>query len=371
MNADLFLSTITDDKLKKIASDVFSNVRLQKDDGLYLFKHANLPYLSILSTHIKEAKTGNKVFFNRNMHFEPTNICIYNCKFCSYRREEGEEGSWEYHKDLLVRELTKFKNRNITEIHITGGVHPKKGLEFYTEILKTVKELLPQVHAKAFSAVEIHYISRYTKLDYRTVLLKLKEAGLDSIPGGGAELFDEKLRKQICPDKASSSQWLEIHKTAHQLGLSSNATMLYGHIETYEHRIDHLNRLRTLQDETKGFGTFIPLKFKRENNLMSDMKESTMLEDLRNFAISRIYLDNFMHIKAYWPMIGKNLTQLALSFGVDDVDGTIDDTTKIYSMAGAEDKNPSMSSEELINLIKTAHRIPVERDTLFNELNVY
>jgi len=208
-------------------------------------------------------------------------------------------------------------------------------------------------------------------MDIRTTLQTLKDYGLDSIPGGGAEIFDQEIRSQICPDKANADEWLTVHKVAHELGIASNATILYGHIENYKHRIDHLNKLRELQDKTTGFGTFIPLKFKRENNFLSHITETSMLEDLKNYAISRIYLDNFPHIKAYWPMTGRNLAQIALSFGVDDIDGTIDDSTKIYSMAGADDKTPKMSTENLVQLIKDSNRIPVERDTLFNEINTF
>ena len=233
-------------------------------------------------------------------------------------------------------------------------------------MLQKIKEIRPDIHIKAFTAVELEYMIKKAKLPLEEGLLKLKEYGLDSIPGGGAEIFHPEVRHKVCDEKATSGMWLTIHETAHKIGLPSNATILYGHIENYSHRIDHLSKLRALQDKTGGFNTFIPLKYRKENNSLSHIGEVSSIEDLKNFAVSRIYLDNFPHIKAYWPMIGKQLSQLSLSFGVDDIDGTIDDTTKIYSMAGAEDKNPKMSSQDIIFLIKQAHRIPAERDTLYN-----
>jgi aminodeoxyfutalosine synthase len=252
-----------------------------------------------------------------------------------------------------------------------GGVHPKLDLDFFCEVLKEIKTIRPEIHIKAFTAVELDYMIRKTKLSYEEGLKKLIESGLDSIPGGGAEIFDETVREEICGDKCTSDQWLEIHATAHRLGLHSNATMLYGHIENYQHRIDHLERLRQLQDKTGGFNTFIPLKFRNKDNDMNYVIESTMVEDLKNYAVSRIYLDNFSHIKAYWPMIGRSTAQVSQSFGVDDIDGTIDDSTKIYTMAGAEEQSPALTTQQLVQLIKEAGRIPVERDTLYNEIKNY
>jgi aminodeoxyfutalosine synthase len=238
-------------------------------------------------------------------------------------------------------------------------------------MIAEIKKIRPDLHVKAFTAVELEYMIKKAKVSLEEGLKTLKEYGLDSIPGGGAEIFHEEIRKQVCDEKASTNMWLEIHEAAHKQGIPSNATILYGHIENYFHRIDHLSRLRNLQDKTGGFNTFIPLKFRKENNTLSHIGEVSQIEDLRNFAVSRIFLDNFPHIKAYWPMLGKQLAQLSLSFGVDDIDGTIDDSTKIYSMAGATDKNPKMSTEELVNLIKQVNRIPIERDTLYNIIKNY
>jgi aminodeoxyfutalosine synthase len=267
--------------------------------------------------------------------------------------------------------IRSYNSKPVTEVHIVGGVHPKLTLEFFCDLFKSIKELRPDLHIKAFTAVEYEYMFRKAKVSVEEGLKIMMEAGLDSIPGGGAEIFDEDLRKEICGDKATTAQWLEIHETAHKLGLKSNCTMLYGHIEEYKHRVDHMRRLRDLQDKTNGFNTFIPLKFRNQDNAMSHVPESTVVEDLRNYAVSRIYLDNIDHIKAYWPMIGRSTAQLSLSFGVDDIDGTIDDTTKIYSMAGAEEQSPKLSTQQLVELIKQVGRHPIERGTLYNVLKDY
>jgi aminodeoxyfutalosine synthase len=256
-------------------------------------------------------------------------------------------------------------------VHIVGGVLPQMNLAFFTDLLSRIKQHRPELHIKGFTAVEYFYMFKKAKIGYREGLELLRQAGLDSIPGGGAEIFDEELRNLICSDKCTGNQWLDIHETAHNLGIQSNATILYGHIETYRHRIDHLNRLRELQDRTNGFNCFIPLKFRRENNEMSHIPEVSVTEDLRNYAVSRIFLDNFPHIKAYWPMIGRSTAQLSLSFGVNDIDGTIDDTTKIYSMAGAEEQRPAMNTYELVQLIKAVGRQPIERGSLYNEITDY
>jgi aminodeoxyfutalosine synthase len=247
-------------------------------------------------------------------------------------------------------------------------VHPQYDLHYWGKLLSKIKAHRPSIHIKAFSAIELDYMITKGGYSIEEGLKLLKNYGLDSIPGGGAEIFDEELRKMICDEKASSDLWLTIHETAHRLGIPSNATMLYGHIENYSHRIDHLERLRRLQDKTGGFNAFIPLKYKKTNNSMSYLGEVNLIEDLRNYAVSRIYLDNFAHIKAYWPMIGKESAQLSLSFGADDMDGTIDDTTKIYSMAGSKEDKPAMSTEEICQLIRQAGYTPVERDSLYHPL---
>ncbi|HHZ64742.1 MAG TPA: CofH family radical SAM protein, partial [Flavobacteriales bacterium] len=278
---------------------------------------------------------------------------------------------WELTEDEIYDIVRSYKDKAITEIHIVGGVHPKMGLHYFGNLIKNIKKIRPDIHVKAFTAVELEYMCRKAKVSYKEGLQILKDYGQDSLPGGGAEIFDEKIRAEICDDKCSTEQWLEIHKNAHEIGLPSNATMLYGHIESYAHRIDHMDRLRKLQDETGGFNTFIPLKFRNKDNQMSHLKESTVVEDLKNYAVSRIFLDNFDHIKAYWPMIGRETSQLSLSYGVDDIDGTIDDSTKIYSMAGAEDQNPALTTKQLVQLIKDVHRHPIERGTLYDVIQDY
>ena len=274
-------------------------------------------------------------------------------------------------EDEMMAQVRKYDDKPVTEVHILGGVLPQYDLDFYADLFRKIKAHRPELHIKALTPVEFHYIFKKAKVDYTEGLKILMEAGLQSIPGGGAEIFDEAVRKEISADKVSSEGWLDLHRIAHGLGLPTNATILYGHVENFANRIDHLRRLRELQDETGGFQTFIPLKFRNQNNQLSHLPEVSVIEDLRNYAISRIYLDNFEHIKAYWPMIGQRTTQIALSFGVNDVDGTIDDTTKIYSMAGAEDKNPALSTEQLVDLIQSAGFDAIERDTVYGVIEEF
>jgi aminodeoxyfutalosine synthase len=358
--------------LQQIAEKVKSGQRINDEECMLLFEKGSLGFVGSLANYIKEKKHGNKVFFNRNFHIEPTNVCVFSCHFCSYSRlyAKREEG-WELSIEQMLHMVKQYDGKPITEVHIVGGVHPKMDLQFFAELLKAIKAHRPELHIKAFTAVEYDYMFRKAKVSVEDGLKFLIEAGLDSIPGGGAEIFHPEIREKICADKVNADGWLLIHETAHKLGLHSNATMLYGHIEKYEHRIDHMRRLRELQDKTGGFNTFIPLKFRNKDNDMSNVPESTHVEDMRLYAIARIYLDNFPHLKAYWPMLGRQQAQLSLSFGVDDIDGTIDDTTKIYSMAGSEEQSPTMTTEELVTLIKQVKRIPVERDTLYNEIKNY
>ena len=363
-------STI-DIELRKIADKVINDERINDEEAIILYEKAELGFLGILANYIRKKKHGDKTYFNKNFHIEPTNICIYNCKFCSYVRKIGQEGAWEYTIDEILKTVESYKNTGVTEVHIVGGVHPKRDLHYYGEMMQKIKEIIPNIHIKAFTAVELEYMIKKAKLSLEDGLIKLKEYGLDSIPGGGAEIFHPDIRKEICDEKASTDMWLTIHETAHKVGIPSNATILYGHVENYEHRVHHMSKLRELQDKTGGFNTYIPLKFRKENNSMSHIGEVTSIEDLKNFAVSRIYLDNFPHLKAYWPSIGKEIAQLSLSFGVDDIDGTIDDSTKIYSMAGAEDQNPKMSTNDLVKLVKDVKRIPIERDTLYNVINTF
>lgn len=358
--------------LKSIAEKVRAGERISDADGLLLFEKASLGFVGSLANEIRERLHGNKVFFNRNFHIEPTNVCVFSCNFCSYSRlyAKKEEG-WELSIEQMLHLVKKYDGKPVTEVHIVGGVHPKMNLQFFADLLKAIKAHRPDLHIKAFTAVEYDYMFRKAKVSVEEGLQFLIAAGLDSIPGGGAEIFHPDIRQQICADKVDGDGWLAIHETAHRLGLPSNATMLYGHIEKYEHRIDHMRRLRELQDRTHGFNTFIPLKFRNKDNDMSNVPESSVVQDMKMYAIARIYLDNFPHLKAYWPMLGRQNAQLSLSFGVDDIDGTIDDTTKIYSMAGSEEQTPSMTTAELVSLIKQVRREPVERDTVYKEIRNY
>ena len=358
--------------LRAIAEKVYQGQRISPEEGQLLFEEAEMGYLGTLANYLREKRHGGRTYFNRNFHVEPTNVCLYTCTFCSYSRliKKREEG-WEYSLDDIMDIVKKYDDEPVTEVHIVGGVLPQYDVKFYSNLFRAIKTHRPELHVKALTPVEYHYIFKKDKLSYEEGMKLMKEAGLDSMPGGGAEIFHPEIRDQIAGGKCSGEQWLRIHEIWHELGRRSNATMLYGHIEQFEHRIDHLEKLRALQDKTGGFQTFIPLKFRNEGNQMSHVPESTVIEDMRMYAISRIYLDNFDHVKAYWPMIGRTTAQMLLSFGVDDIDGTIDDTTKIYSMAGAEEQTPAMSTRELVNLIRAVGRQPIERDTLYNVIQDY
>ncbi|GAB3925764.1 aminofutalosine synthase MqnE [Mucilaginibacter myungsuensis] len=359
-------------ELKSIAQKVLDGQRVTFDEGVLLYEKGELGYLGVLANFIRERKNGDKTYFNRNFHIEPTNLCVYDCKFCSYSRliKQRADG-WEYSMEEMLNIVRKYDDEPVTEVHIVGGVLPQYDVPFYTKLFSSIKAHRPDLHVKALTPVEYHYIFKKAKIDYSTGMALMKDSGLDSMPGGGAEIFDKEIRDQIAKDKCTSEQWLEIHEEWQKLGMRSNATMLYGHIEQFKHRVDHMERLRQLQDRTGGFQAFIPLKFRNKDNQMSNVPEVSVIEDLRNYAIGRIYLDNFDHVKAYWAMISRTTAQLSLNFGVDDIDGTLDDTTKIYSMAGAEEQHPAMSTKELVELIKQAGRHPIERDTLYNVVTDY
>lgn len=364
---------ISDDpQLAAIADKIYASERISDADALTLFEKGSLGFVGSLANHVREKLHGNKTYFNRNFHIEPTNVCVFSCNFCSYSRLYAHrEDGWELSADDMLNIVKKYDGKPETEVHIVGGVHPKMNLYFFADVLRKIKAHRPDLHIKGFTAVELDYMFRKAKLSVEEGVRVLKEAGLDSIPGGGAEIFDEEIRQQICADKVDAAGWLKIHETVHRAGMHSNATMLYGHIEHYGHRVDHMRRLRELQDETGGFNTFIPLKFRNKDNDMSHVPEVSLVEDLKVYAIARLYLDNFPHIKAYWPMLGRKNAQLSLAFGVDDIDGTIDDTTKIYSMAGAEEQTPAMTTEEIVTLIKQVNRQAVERDTLYKVIREY
>lgn len=370
MGKDIITLLHLDSNLKRIAEKVLSAERITPGEAIILFSSAHLGLLAVLADIVKKRFNENHVFFNHNFHIEPTNICINNCRFCSYKRKKGEAGAWEYTIDEILKKIKIHAASGAKEVHIVGGVYPGRDLYYYADMISSIKEQEPQLHIKAFTAVEIDYMCSIAGIPADKGLKILKDAGLQSMPGGGAEIFDEKIRAKICPDKIDAKRWLEIHAAAHKTGIPTNATMLYGLIENYTHRADHLNRLRTLQDNTNGFNAFIPLKFRNINNDFSNINEVSLIEDLKNYAVSRIFLDNIPHLKAYWPMIGKQAASIALEFGVDDLDGTIDNSTRIYTMAGS-DENPAASREELINMIKKMNRTPVERDSIYNVLATF
>jgi len=359
-------------ELRSIANKVYAGERINDEDALYLYNKASLSEVGVLANHIREKKHGNKTYFNRNFHIEPTNVCLYTCTFCSYSRLiKSRDQGWEYTHDEIMEMIKKYDDEPVTEVHIVGGVLPQYDLAFYQKLFREIKAHRPDLHIKALTPVEYHYIFKKGKVSYEEGMKLMAEAGLDSMPGGGAEIFHPEVRDKIAGGKCSGEEWLRIHEVWHELGKRSNATMLYGHIEKMEHRIDHMRKLRDLQDKTGGFQTFIPLKFRNKDNQLSHLDEVNILDDLRNYAIGRIYLDNFDHIKAYWPMISRQTAQLSLAYGVDDIDGTIDDTTKIYSMSGSEEQTPAMSTYDLVNLIKKVGKHPIERDTLYNIVQDY
>jgi aminodeoxyfutalosine synthase len=362
----------SDPALRKIGEKIIHKERILSDEGVLLFEKSSLGFAGALANYKRESLHGDKTYFNRNFHIEPTNVCVFSCAFCSYSRLYAQrEDGWELSIEQMLNLVRKYDGKPVTEVHIVGGVHPKMNLHFFAELLKKIKSHRPDLHIKGFTAVELDYMFRKAKVTVEEGLKILQDGGLDSLPGGGAEIFDPEIRTHICDDKVNAEGWLNIHRQAHLLGMHSNATMLYGHIENYHHRIDHMEKLRTLQDETGGFNTFIPLKFRNKGNDMSLVAESSVTEDMKLYAVSRLYMDNFPHIKAYWPMLGRQSAQLTLAFGVNDLDGTIDDSTKIYSMAGSEEQHPSLSTAELVTLIKQVRREPVERDTLYNEIKNY
>ena len=359
-----------DKGLRTIAQKIIGQQRISEQDGLTLFEKGTLPFLGVLANHVRERLHGDKTYFNRNFHIEPTNVCVFSCKFCSYSRlyAHREEG-WELSIDQMLDIVKSYDGKPVTEVHIVGGVHPKMNVHYFAELLQKIKAHRPDLHIKGFTAVELDYMFRKAKMSVKEGIDFLKRSGLDSIPGGGAEIFHPEIREKISHDKVDAEGWLQIHEAAHNAGMHSNATILYGHIEKYWHRIDHMERLRQLQDRTAGFNTFIPLKFRNKDNDMSHVPESGIIEDMKMYAVARLYMDNFPHLKAYWPMLGRQNAQLTLSFGVNDIDGTIDDSTKIYSMAGSEEQTPAMTTEQLVTLIKQVKRTPVERDTLYGMVN--
>jgi aminodeoxyfutalosine synthase len=348
-----------------IADKVRHDVLLDHDDGVFLYRYPDLLAVGALANELRERLHGDRTFFNVNFHINPTNVCEADCKFCSFARLTPESpAAYTMSLDQVRQKLVDRLDQPVTEIHIVNGLHGGLPFEYYKDCLRVLKQLRPDVHLKAYTAVEIHYFAEKFGMSYEQVLRELVEAGLGSLPGGGAEIFAERVRHKICKDKADADQWLEIHRTAHRLGLRSNCTMLYGTIETLEERIDHMLRLRALQAETGGFQTFIPLAFHHEGNDFARLPEPTGVDNLRTYAVGRLMLPNIPHIKAYWIMIGVKIAQVSLSFGVDDLDGTVQEE-KIYHMAGAETPQ-AMTRTDLVRLIREAGRTAVERDTLYN-----
>ena len=353
-------------ELKTIADKVDAGERLTFDDGLALEASNDLHALGHLANTVRERKNGNFAYYNTNIYLNPTNVCVYRCKFCAFRADLKDEKAYTFTDDMIRERVEEARRAGATEIHVVGGLHHKKKFDWYLNVVKVIHEAWPELHIKAWTPVEIQWFSFITKKPIEWVLEQMVEAGLGSMPGGGAEIFDEEVRKQICEHKADSAVWFETHRAAHRLGLRTNATMLYGHVEEAKHRIDHLIRLRDLQDETGGFQTCIPLAFHPENTGMDDIKKPTGMMDLKMIAISRLMLDNFQHIKAYWIMLGEKIAQVALGFGADDIDGTVVHEI-IYHDAGAQTPQ-GLTVEQLHTLIREAGREPVERDTLYRQV---
>jgi len=368
--------------LQQIKNKVLAGKRLTREDALRLFETDDIFALGRLASHVAKKKNGNKAYFVRNIHINPTNICVNRCKFCAFSRSKGEEGAYELTINEIIQKLSSQHSavsrqqkktphsalrtpHFFSEVHITGGLHPDWPFEYYLETISKIKKTFPKICIKAFTATEIEYFSRISGKDISEILLELKRHGLDTMPGGGAEIFNISVRNQLCPEKLSSEGWLNVMEAAHKAGIKTNATMLYGHVENYEQRIEHLMKLRELQDKTNGFQAFIPLAYHPKNTEIGGTYSSG-IDDLKTIAVSRLVLDNFAHIKAYWIMLGEKLSQVALLFGADDIDGTIIEE-KITHSAGALSGN-AMTAEQLRNTIKKAGKIPVERDSFYRKI---
>ena len=352
-------------RFAQIRDKVRAGVPLDLEDGVFLYRSPDLLALGALANEERERRHGDRTFFNINFHINPTNVCVADCKFCSFARlEPGMPQAYTMDLEQVQAKFLERQHQPVTEIHIVNGLHPGVGFDYYKDCLRVLKQVRPDIHLKAYTAVEIHFFAERYGMTYEQVLRELIDAGLDSMPGGGAEIFAARARRKLCRDKADAGQWLEVHRTAHRLGLRTNCTMLYGTVETLEERVDHMLRLRDLQDETGGFQTFIPLAFHPDGNSLGKLPGPTGVDDLGTYAVARLMLHNIEHIKAYWIMIGLKTAQIALSFGVDDLDGTVQEE-KIYHMAGAETPQ-AMTRAELVRLIREAGRTAVERDTLYN-----
>ena len=359
--------TITDQRLKPIADKVLAGERLSMDDGIALYRSPDLLAVGWLANYVREKRHGNITYYNVNRHINPTNVCVAHCKLCAFGRDPNAPGAYTFALEEIYQRAEQGVREGATEFHIVGGLHPDLSFDHYLEMVRGLKQRCPTVHIKAFTMVEVHYFSRIAKLSIEEVLHKMKEAGVDSCPGGGAEIFHPRVRKIICDHKTSGQMWLSTAKKAHEAGLRSNATMLYGHVETEEERVDHLIKLRELQDETHGFVTFIPLAFHPDNTALAHIPKPTGYDDLRNIAVARLLLDNFDHIKAYWIMLSPSMAQIAQRFGANDLDGTVAEE-KIYHDAGAKTSEFTPRAE-LERLIRAAGRVPVERDTQYRPVD--
>jgi aminodeoxyfutalosine synthase len=359
--------TLSDQRLKPIADKVRAGERLSSDEGVQLYRSPDLLAVGWLANYVRERKHGNVTYYNVNRHINPTNVCVAHCKLCAFGRDPNSPGAYTYALDEIYQRADQGAREGATEFHIVGGLHPDLPFDYFLELINGLKKRHPQVHLKAFTMVEVHYFARIAKLSIEETLQKMKTAGVDSCPGGGAEIFHPRVRRIICDHKVSGNMWLTLARKAHEAGLHSNATMLYGHVETEEERVDHLVKLRELQDITRGFVAFIPLAFHPDNTALSHIPKPTGYDDLRNIAVSRLLLDNFEHIKAYWIMLTPSIAQIALRFGANDLDGTVVEE-KIYHDAGAKTSEFTPRTE-LERLIRAAGRVPVERDTLYNKID--
>lgn len=355
--------------LQEIEAKIRSGERLSREDGLLLAKSSDLLYLGSVARYVKRQKTGMNAYFNVNYHVNLTNVCVSKCKFCAFGRDHDAQGAYVMTRDEVLERVAANMPSTSTELHIVSALHPELTFDYYCDIIRTLNEKYPHIHIQAFTAVEIDYFAQLTGKTIEDVLKILKEAGLGSLPGGGAEVFSSRVRQELCPKKADGERWLEVMETAHKLGLRSNATMLFGHMENWEERIDHLIRLRELQDKTGGFQSFIPLPFHPENTELAHLSRTSAVEELKVIAISRLMLDNFDHVKAFWIMLGLPIAQLSLEFGVDDLDGTVVEE-KITHAAGAKTAQ-GISKEDLLAMIREMGHVPVERDTLYNVIKVY
>ncbi|TCJ20603.1 aminofutalosine synthase MqnE [Rubrobacter taiwanensis] len=365
------LDTRVGGDLAEIREKVIAGERLSFEDGIRLFESNEVTRIGQLANLVRERINGNRAYFIHNYRLYPTNICVYKCRFCAFRVSKGDERGYEIPAQRVVRELEGVDLTGVTEFHIVGGIHPDWGFEEYLNFIRAVHEAYPHIHIKAWTGVEIDHFTHLTGESVEWVLERMREAGLGSLPGGGAEIFNWETRRKICRTKCTGERWLEIHETAHNLGMKTNATMLYGHIETPEDKVDHMLRLREVQDRTGGFMTFIPLAFHPENTRLKHIPISTGANDLKHIAISRLMLDNIPHIKAYWVTETVEVAQVALSYGADDLDGTIVVDEEIIDAAGGRHVQGAMTKERFADMIREAGRDPFERDTLYNVVRAY